>query len=379
MNKRLIFFESCMRGHEHIPINDALIKIFSGIYLNYSIVLIGEKKHINILKSLNNNVLKLHSVFNIPYKLFLISIYDIISSLYAFLVLFLVKSDDILVVTNRLPITHIIIKFLNLFFVRKIFFICHGEMEAFTNSKSLGNTKYYFYLNKFAFLIKNKSVNYILLGNQILPNLINLKIKDHLIFIDHPYDYNFNNVNDNFKGNLINLVHVGRGTLSKDSQLIFKLAGILKKEIDNSKISLSISGRVDINLLKYDNGLVKYYKGNDFVSPVEFENSILMAKYVVFFLSKDVYLATPSGSFFDAIKYEKPIIALKGNSFLDDYFKRFGNIGYLCDNINSMKEIILLNINNDEMYKSQVENVKKMKESLKNENIKNNLYKQIDL
>ena len=52
-----------------------------------------------------------------------------------------------------------------------------------------------------------------------------------------------------------------------------------------------------------------------------------------------------SGTFFDAVKYLKPIIAIN-NSELSHYFEKFGDIGYLCESTDEMKQIILDIANN---------------------------------
>ena len=74
---------------------------------------------------------------------------------------------------------------------------------------------------------------------------------------------------------------------------------------------------------------------------------------------------TASGAFTDAVNFEKPIIAIR-NEFFDYYFKKFGNIGYLFDNIDDMAEkmIEIIERKPQEEYLVQKENIKKLKKNI---------------
>jgi glycosyltransferase involved in cell wall biosynthesis len=80
--------------------------------------------------------------------------------------------------------------------------------------------------------------------------------------------------------------------------------------------------------------------------------------YSVFCFPDSSYQLSCSATFFDAISFVKPIIALR-TSFFDFYFKKLGDIGYLCDNIDDMKFIIskLLTDFDKERYDRQCQNI----------------------
>jgi hypothetical protein len=46
-----------------------------------------------------------------------------------------------------------------------------------------------------------------------------------------------------------------------------------------------------------------------------------------------------SGVLFDAIRYGKPIIALR-TDVIDYYFKKYGNIGFLADTVDDLERIV---------------------------------------
>ena len=52
-----------------------------------------------------------------------------------------------------------------------------------------------------------------------------------------------------------------------------------------------------------------------------------------------------SGVLFDAFSYLKPVIALR-SPFFSSYFDRMGNIGYLCDHYDDLKQRVLDLLNN---------------------------------
>ncbi len=113
---------------------------------------------------------------------------------------------------------------------------------------------------------------------------------------------------------------------------------------------------------------------NDFMPRTDYENAISSLHYILFFYPNSMYRYIASGAFFDAISFEKPIIAIR-NSFFEYYFNRYGEIGYLCDNLEEMS-YYLSNINH-ERYKLQLQNIKQAKKDLSLENISKRLRSQL--
>jgi hypothetical protein len=95
------------------------------------------------------------------------------------------------------------------------------------------------------------------------------------------------------------------------------------------------------------------------------------------FYPKEAYQFMPSGVFFDAIKLEKPIIAIR-NSFFEYYFSLLGNIGFLVDDLVEMKVLIgKLDRGEIDCYKEQLNHLHQAKEMLSIESIKAQLLKQL--
>ena len=54
----------------------------------------------------------------------------------------------------------------------------------------------------------------------------------------------------------------------------------------------------------------------------EFEKEVIQLDFVISFTDKNYYKATPSGVFFDCIKWEIPILSLN-NDFIEYYFYKY--------------------------------------------------------
>ena len=82
--------------------------------------------------------------------------------------------------------------------------------------------------------------------------------------------------------------------------------------------------------------------------------------YALIFHNPEDYRFSATALFFDALSNSKPIIALK-NPFINYYFEKLGDIGYLCDNYDEMKDVVLniLDKNPKSIYRNQKQNLLK--------------------
>ena len=72
--------------------------------------------------------------------------------------------------------------------------------------------------------------------------------------------------------------------------------------------------------------------------------------YALFFNRPSAYELRASGAILDAFSFLKPIIALK-SPLSEYYFKKMGDIGYLCENYNAVRDTVL-DILEDKAYRS---------------------------
>jgi len=92
----------------------------------------------------------------------------------------------------------------------------------------------------------------------------------------------------------------------------------------------------------------------------EFETLVHQTTYVVSTAKPDHYSLTASATFLDALAFLKPGIYLR-NDYIEYYFERMGDIGYLCNSYDEMVETIRGIISNfpSIRYQRQVENIRK--------------------
>ena len=122
---------------------------------------------------------------------------------------------------------------------------------------------------------------------------------------------------------------------------------------------------------------VLIHGGEKPLSYPEYESAIQNLDYVILLLSSNYYKYRVSGTLWDAINNEKPIIALR-TSYIDEVFNEFGDIGYMA---NDEKDICIIireiseDFNQTE-YNKKVEKIRFMKTKLTPEFIASEFKKQ---
>lgn len=371
----------------HVGVDSGLLKVISLIYSDQKLDFYCEDElYNNIINEIDNPLNINHkSIFNNEKYNFKYNFYvNIIKSIY-YLFYILVKynkSSDKIFILCMHPITNYIYsKVRNFFRNSKIYIVLHGEIEQLDKVKERNKFwRQHFYTTR---MLKNNLINnkYLVLGEVIKSNLIKVSSLDerNIISIDHPYIYKkVNNYNlDSYKK--ITISSIGIVNDMKRSYLIFQLGERLKKQVMDKTIKLSLLGMVNKKYLSYLNDYASYEGiGNSYLRQKELEEKIMKSNYLIYFYANDNYKLISSGAFFDAIKYEKPIIALK-NEFFEHYFKIGGNIGFLCSDLDEMEKIIKKLAESDykKIYNQQKNNIKLLKDKLNLKGISENLKNQL--
>lgn len=370
-----------MTGTNHVYFNSAMLKMLAKLY-SCRIVFYGEKEHINLVSQLVNYT-------NIEYIPLPVSNYlgakILLSDFNA--IRWYAKSrqrsdiskDDFVVFLNRLPFTMLYVNFQNLFGKKKIINILHGELEYLVNDKLKGLTRYYYRVFKWAYKLSSENSIYVFLGESIKQTVINFGIRfphAKLITIDHPYSYDAIRNNNNLLGNEICVSNIGTAAVRKNSYLMPKLKNSLNNL--NDRIKLMVIGTVEEGLQRdFEKAGILYNKSK--ASKESYEKQISETHYSLCFFTKEMNIALASGSFFDCIKFAKPILALSGNPFVDYYFSILGDIGYRFDTIDEMVGFLVkLDESENKHYLEQVKNLAKAQETLSLENIGKQFKKQME-
>jgi hypothetical protein len=380
----IVIAELSMTGNAHVEFNAAFLHVcpFND---SKQITFFSEKKHAHAVREkLNDSNLHVnYEPFYAPNvkgnamsRAFAIVLKEIIAVFVLLQVLNYSKKHKVahVYITSALPFTHWVLKnvFLKWYTGFNLFFVLHGELERIKHKDNA-----YYKLMLKALKVNLPNFKYITLAEICKANITSyFKLNPHnFIAIDHPYIYPINNkktVKPQWK---LLLATVGVHNAGfKNSHLIFDIASSLSM----SNVKFKTIGKFEPDMLAYLNDSVDYScSSNDMIPNDIFEQELAQVSYILMFYPKDAYKFMPSGVFFDAIKLEKPIIAIR-NSFFEYYFKLLGNIGFLVDNIDEMK-VLIGKLDNGEIdcYEEQLNYLHQAKDTLSIANIKKQLSEQL--
>jgi glycosyltransferase involved in cell wall biosynthesis len=98
----------------------------------------------------------------------------------------------------------------------------------------------------------------------------------------------------------------------------------------------------------------------DFLSRQEYTGLVARCHYICLPFARELYALSASGTLLDAIALRKPIIAFDA-AVLEDAFRLYGDIGYLCTSPDEMFEAIenILRLHDVKRYREQQKNMEK--------------------
>lgn len=380
----MVYFVELSKGNEaHSSLNYSMIKVLSSKYNSLKIFAsVPHFKAIGLKDEDLENVIyhKLRVVegnwTSWPAKV-------AIESYNAFKIFYRARNDNVQLVyiSSVFPISQLFIKIIKKFFPTiRVIIGLHGEMEFLKRDKST-KLKLLGWFLKSSFKLSCDNLKYLVFGDVIKENLkvYTFLNQEQLISIDHPYDYRVNKSSFEVKFDCLKLGTIGIGSVNKRTHNLFLLSNFFKREVFLNKICFNLIGTMRPDLERFVNPYVKTNGYNMILSKEEFENQISGLHYSLFFYDNAFYSLCASGAFFDAVKFEKPILAFK-NDYFSYYFGRLGNIGYLFDDITAMNDKIrdILNGNCRIEYYEQVENLQRARQQLSIENIANDFFNQLN-
>ncbi|GHT23234.1 hypothetical protein FACS189430_06180 [Bacteroidia bacterium] len=380
--KKILIVEAWMTKLQHLGVNSGLIEVMKTVYPSYKINYFGEKTQNSALYRVHEDVV-FHNVLLPEYKPYMLPLFDLYTVFYLLSVLFRSKKQDRLFITDRLVLAHIFYNLVNLVMRRKTFMVLHGQMEYLVNPANVGLSKYYFWFDKIGFWLGGKHTKYVTLGEPIKQNIVKkgfLK-SNQIINIDHPYNYASDAHFQPF-GLPLRIGLIGRATKQKHAELIFDFGLLLHQEIKDGKVVVEIVGGVESTIQKYVNKYVVFPKKNGFLSDSEYYSKIEQLHYVLCFFDANNYKAIPSGTFFDAIKFAKPLLMLQRNDFMDYYHHRFPYIAASFEDCPQMAEYVKKLVGNVTEFKGayaeQISAIANAKEQLSNSSIITSFQNQLD-
>jgi len=206
-------------------------------------------------------------------------------------------------------------------------------------------------------------INYIVLGPSLEENLLQLTpaLKGYVHSIDMPYFFEPASDFTPCRDGTLRFGSIGIGHKTKGTHLLFELAQHFKSVHSRYQASFQhIGGISEAILLDAGNqNAVTVYAGGNSLKREDFEKALREIDYAVFFYPSDSYKLRASGAIFDALSFQKPVIAIR-NSYFGYCFDAMGDIGYLCSDYSEMLATIDDILNNWDLcrYALQQKNIR---------------------
>lgn len=350
---RILFAELSMTGVYHAGVNSGLIRVMRKVFPEAEPVFYGEKSHTEACRGRLADVrirFRKLPFFPAARKSTLL-LRDFLGCFYAFWILAAARKTDAVFINNLLPLTHWTLFLWNKLFRRRLFITLHGQMEAFRSDTPLRGTKHYFRLTGPIFR-RDRSTRYVILGEPVYREIARLfSPRPRPVVIDHPYDYDYR-AEPPVYAYPLRFGQIGTGNRGKGTQHLFELGERLREEIEAGKIEISLIGRLDPELRASANPWVKWHE--EPLSAPDFEREINRLHYALLLRDAQTGRATPSGSFFDAVKYGKPFLSLD-HPFVAHYAGRFPGCGEVYSSVEEVADAIrgLVRANDASAYRRQ--------------------------
>lgn len=250
---------------------------------------------------------------------------------------------------------------------RRVLVVCHSDIQEL---QGINHVSWLF--SKSIRMLSNNNVRiaknlwFAVLGDSILKNvkpLLSAQVKEKMHSFDHTAIFDCVQRKKHVDSDKLVLGYVGGLRASKGGDVFLKIAKHFK---GNPHVEFRIIGNTSGKREKLEDAgvVIPEGVGDFFISRELMYDCICDLDYILYCFPPEGYKYTASGTVFDAIDCERPILAIR-NDYFSGLFKICGDFGYLEDNYNQLIkriEWLVLNRNND------IWNMKKVKEFLRPEN-----------
>ncbi|CAG5069897.1 hypothetical protein DYBT9623_02634 [Dyadobacter sp. CECT 9623] len=241
--------------------------------------------------------------------------------------------------------------------------VMHGELESLKFNKHFLN-KIWGFFQKIALTVKSTNTSYIILGKSIYQNLIKVLpsfLSQKVVVLDHPYPFS-DQANIDKQLSPIVFSTLGVATKAKNTHYFFQLAeAATKRGLDHR---FNICGRVYKNMDGFLNNYVSYKKDFGSLTREELDKKTAESHVTVFYYENSDYSLCSSGSFWDAVNAEIPMLYVR-NDYFDYYSSLVGPLGISFENPEDLNEYILNKVDKSILtgssYKQFIANIRSLK------------------
>lgn len=344
----ILISEVVHNGEVHLEFNSSLVEIISKVYGD-QIVFRSEKEHAaSVKKKLTNSVSVELITYDAYYnrdsyswrKRIIGECKEILKSLKVGRA----NKVHLYVWSCLFPTGHFLLCLITLFSLKKEkhLIVLHGELEMLKKANRRKSEIFLGCILQSAIRISPERIKYLVLGDIIKTHLstyFSNRILKRVISILHPYVYPQFVTNSICSGQPLIFCSIGTQMLAKNSHYIFELADHFKLAGQHQLVVFKTLGKVLPEINKYKNNNVQHLYAQDFVPQEKFDIEIKKNDFVLFFYDNNSYQLCASGAVFEAIKYNLPIVSIY-NDYFGWLFNKYGDMGFLCTNVEEMKLLI---------------------------------------
>jgi len=358
----IVICEPRFRGFEHTQVNAALIGTAANAFQEEELLFLAAPEHIRNVK----NILDAHSVVvryhetTIPIETFTTyQHFRFYSS--AFHLAHKNHANTIIFCSITTPGLISIKALLRRYKDLICQVVLHDELQDVTMASPLRPDRLFFSLRFWISFGNTHRLRYVVLGQRIQEALTQYvpRASSYVSSIDLPYFFNDAVGPEPFADNVIRFGSYGIGSFDKGTDIFFKFSEEVQSVKTTYKPRFTLIGYVWDKRLKAISHKSVSTPSLDVPLNVEaYEKYGRNNDYALFFNRPNAYELRASGAILDAFFFLKPIIAM--NSPLSEYyFKKMGDIGYLCQNYNAMRDTVLdiLETVPTDRYRLQQENI----------------------
>ena len=365
----IVFCEPQFRGFEHTPVNAALIGTVADAFQGEGLLFVAESEHIRYVK----NVLDAHSVVvrynktaipprtlndrqrSVPDFRFCRNVFHLAHKNHANTIIFCSITTPSLISIKALlrrytDVVCLVVPHNMLQDVaRELPLLPHLRFFSFRLWISFGNTH---------------RLRYLVLGPQIEERLKHYvpRVSSYVSFIDHPYFFSDDVSPEPFTGDTIRFGSYGVGQPGKGTDIFFRLAEEVQSAKTTYKPTFNLIGHIDKSMKDEPHRSVNIPSPDVPLDQEAYEKYCRCTDYDLFLYRPKAYELRTSGAILDAFSFLKPIIALK-SPLSEYYFKKMGDIGYLCKNYDATRDTVLdiLETRPTDRYRQQQGNILKQR------------------
>ncbi|WP_031526311.1 hypothetical protein [Dyadobacter crusticola] len=253
-----------------------------------------------------------------------------------------------------------------------IYIVAHGELESLKFNKHFVN-KIWGTFQKHTLSRISKNISYIILGKSIYRNLVEVLpafASQTVIILDHPYPFTVP-AKVHKSSSPVVFSTLGVATKAKNSHYFFQLAK--EAQVLNRRYKFNICGRVYPNMQAFLNEYVNYRADFGPLSREELDKLTQESHFTVFYYENSDYSLCSSGSFWDSINAEIPMLYVK-NDYFDYYASIAGPIGIPFNSPQELNSYLLTEFKEEiidsEAYRQYISNIQRFKnEYMSSENL----------